>query len=260
MSLLTAPIAVVTGTVFFTLSFLAIRGIRQSDPEPQSVGRQVGTLRRIHAGLRLVAGDRYLRAVCLASGAFQLSFAALMTSYLLFLPRTLHLSGAGIGLVLAALGPGALVGSLVSARLPRRFGYGLVLMSAVVISDGVMLFVPGLHGSGAFTIALLMAINVVYGASSQLVDVGVVSVRQAVTPIAMQGRVAATLDFVGMGLNPVGSLAGGLLASQYGPRTALLVAAVALWLSPLCLAVSPLSRLGKTLPPTNARIDDRLSG
>lgn len=45
-----------------------------------------------------------------------------------------------------------------------------------------------------------------------------------------------------------GSLLGGLPAGRWGLRTSLLLTAVALALSPLFMALSPLARLGKTLP------------
>jgi hypothetical protein len=148
VSLLSAPIALVASTFFFTLSFLSIRRIRR----PESISQQAEPPTRmrwqIHEGLQLVLRDTFLRTVCLASGVFQFSFAALMTVYLLFLPRTLHLSGAAVGMALAALGPGA------------------------------MLCVPGLHGSSGVTVAWLMAINFLFGAFSQLVDVTVMAVRQ----------------------------------------------------------------------------------
>jgi MFS family permease len=98
--------------------------------------------RRIHEGLCFVAGDTSLRTVCLASAAFQFFFAAVMTVYLLFLPRDLHLSGAAAGAALAATGPGALLGSLPAARLPGRFGHGAALVSAAALGDGAFLFVP----------------------------------------------------------------------------------------------------------------------
>ncbi|WP_250574348.1 MFS transporter [Nonomuraea sediminis] len=243
-SLLAAPIAIMGSAFFFALSFLSIRRIRRVEPLPEPTARQA------HQGLRFVIGDPSLRAVGISSALFQFSFAALMTVYLLFLPRTLHLPGAAVGLVLAATGPGALVGSLLSALLPRRFGYGPVLVSAAVLADGVMLVVPALHGSSAVTIAALMAVNFLFGVFSQLVDVTVVTVRQAITPIPLQGRVVATINFVGMGLTPLGSLLGGYLAGALGPRTGLLLTAVALALSPLFMALSPLARLGKDLPGT----------
>ncbi|GGJ89243.1 MFS transporter [Streptomyces camponoticapitis] len=249
VSLLSAPVAVVVGAFFFTVSFLSIRRIRDREAIPQYGGRAAPRMRRqMLEGLRFVARDPALRAVGLASAIFQFFFAALMTVYLLFLPRTLHLSGAEVGLVLAAMGPGAIVGSLLSAGLPKRFGYGVVLVSSAALADGVMLLLPALHGSAARTIACLMAINFLFGVFSQLVDVTVMAVRQSITPPAIQGRTVATINFVGMGLTPLGSLMGGLLAAMWDPRTSLLLAAVGLVLSPVFMAVSPLARLGKELP------------
>ncbi|MEV8015530.1 MFS transporter [Streptomyces sp. NPDC086554] len=198
VTLLSAPVAAVAGAFFFLLSFLSIRRIRRHEPMPDREGREGRQAerppriwRQIREGLQLVVGDGSLWAVGIASALFQFSFAAVMTVYLLFLPRGLHLSGAEVGLALAATGPGAVVGSLLAARLPGRFGHGMVLVSSAVV---------------------------------------------------------ATINFVGMGLTPLGSLLGGLLAGEWGLRTGLLMTAVALALSPLYMAFSPLAHLGKELP------------
>ncbi|MER5373275.1 MFS transporter [Streptomyces sp. NPDC002553] len=257
VSALSAPIAAASGAVFFTLSFLSIRRIRRPEYIPERPGsaghlerseRPARVWRRIHAGLRFVVGDATLRTVCLASAAFQFFFAAVMTVYLLFLPRDLHLSGTVVGLALAATGPGALLGSMLAARLPSRFGHGTVLVSAAALGDGVFVLVPALHGSSATTVAALLAINFVFGTFGQLVNVTIMAVRQAVTPDGMQGRAAATINFVGMGLTPLGSLVGGLLAQTWGTRTSLLAAAAGMLLSPALMALSPLTHLGRTLP------------
>jgi len=255
VSLLSAPIAAASSALFFVVSFLSIARIRRREPIPERSGRPPRVWPQIHEGLHFVASETSLRTVCLASAAFQFSFAALMTVYLVFLARELHLSGTAVGLVLAATGPGALVGALLAARLPGRFGYGTVLVSAAVLGDGVMLCVPALHGPAAVTVPSLVAVNFVFGAFGQLVNVTVMAVRQAVTPDGMQGRVAATITFAGMGLTPLGSLLGGFLAQEWGLRTSLLVTAAGMMLSPVLMATSPLARLGRELPsqPTAQR-------
>lgn len=255
VSLLSAPVAAAAGALFFAVSFVSLRRIRRPESAPEGVApvperpEHAAPVRgRIREGLRFVAGNAWLRAVCLASAAFQLSFAATMTVYLLFLPRELHLTGATIGLALAATGPGALLGSVLAARLPGRLGHGVVLVSAAVLGNGALLCVPALYGSSTATILALLAVNFVFGTFSQLVNVTVMSVRQAVTPDGMQGRAAATITFVGMGFTPLGSLLGGLLAQEWGLRTGLLVTAAGMMLSPLLMAVSPLAGLGRVLP------------
>ncbi|MCX5358470.1 MFS transporter [Streptomyces sp. NBC_00124] len=262
VSLLSAPIAAVSSALFFALSFLSIRRIRRVESASDHRDRPSRVWRRIHEGLRFVVSDTALRTVCLASAAFQFSFAAVMTVYLLFLPRELHLSGAAVGLALAATGPGALLGSVLAARLPNRFGYGPVLVAAATLGDGVFLCVPALHGSPAVTVPALLAVNFVFGVGSQLVNVAVMAVRQTVTPDGMQGRAAATITFVGMGLSPLGSLLGGFLAEAWGFRTSLLATATGMLLSPVVMALSPLVRLGRTLPaPQSAPLTaDRAKG
>lgn len=123
-----------------------------------------------------------------------------------------------------------------------------MLVSAAALGDGVFLFVPVLHGSSVVTVPALLTVNFVFGTFSQLVNVTVMAVRQTVAPDGMQGRAAATVNFVGTGLTPLGSLLGGLLAEAWGMRTSLLVAAAGMLLSPAPMALSPLARLGRTLP------------
>ncbi|MGW2720023.1 MFS transporter [Streptomyces sp. NPDC001492] len=252
VSVLSAPIAVAAGAVCFVLSFLSIRRMGRGEAVPERLERPPRLWRRIQEGLRFVVGDALLRTVCLASAAFQFFFAAATTVYLLFLPRDLHLSGTAIGLALAATGPGALLGSLLAARLPGRFGYGPVLVSAAALGDGVFLLVPALHGSAVVTVPALLALNFVYGTFSQLVNVTVMAVRQTVTPDGMQGRAAATINFVGMGMTPLGSLLGGFLAEVWGTHTSLLATAAGMLLSPVLMALSPLARLG----PQGAHVAD----
>jgi MFS family permease len=235
VSLLSGPIAAASSALFFVLSFLSIARIRHRESIPEHAGRPSRVWRQILEGIRFVAGDTSLRTVCLASATYQLSFAAMMTAYLVFLPR-------------AATGPGALLGSLLAARLPSRFGYGAVLVFSAVVGDGVMLCVPALHGPSTVMIPSLVAVNFVFGTFGQLVNVTVMAVRQAVTPIGMQGRAAATINFAGMGLAPLGSLLGGFLAEQWDLRTAILVTAAGMMLSPALMVLSPLARLGRALP------------
>ncbi|MEU9169016.1 MFS transporter [Streptomyces sp. NPDC048420] len=257
VSLLSAPIAAASSALFFALSFLSIRRIRRSESMPGRAERPPRVGRRIREGLRFVVGDTALRTVCLASAAFQFSFAAMMTVYLLFLPRELHLSGTAVGLALAATGPGALLGSVLAARLPSRFGHGPVLVSAAALGDGAFLCVPALHASATVTVPVLLAVGFVFGTGGQLVNVTVMAVRQAVTPDGMQARAAATITFVGMGLTPLGSLLGGFLAQEWGLRTSLLATAAGMLLSPVVMALSPLARLGRALPPPADRTAPR---
>ncbi|MFI6680742.1 MFS transporter [Kribbella sp. NPDC050470] len=237
VSLLTAPLAVLGSAVGFLVSVVSIWRLPDARPVAPSGG--------IRDGLWLVVRDSSLRAIAMATCVYQFFFTAMMTVYILFLSRSLELPGAAMGLVLAAFGPGALAGSLLSSRMPRWFGYGRVVVFAALISDLVMLSTAALHGSTTVTVAALVTINFLYGVFSQTVDVAIMAIRQAITPDTVQGRVVATIAFLGMGLTPVGALLGGAAAGVFGVRAALVATIAGLFLSPLTLSLSPLARLGR---------------
>ncbi|MFI7061533.1 MFS transporter [Kribbella sp. NPDC050124] len=239
VSLLTAPFAVLASAFGFLVSVVSIWRLPDATPVAPSGG--------VRDGLKLVVRDRSLRAIAQATCVYQFFFTAVMTVYILFLSRSLELPGAAMGIVLAAFGPGALVGSLVSSRMPRWFGYGRVVVFAALISDLVMLSTTTLHGSGTAAVAALVTINFLYGVFSQTVDVAIMAIRQAITPDAAQGRVVATINFLGMGLTPVGALLGGAAAGVFGVRAALIATIAGLFLSPLTLSLSPLARLGQVV-------------
>ena len=248
VTLLPALIAAAAGAPFFGLSFLSILRIRHESVPQRPQAPVPGSGGRCTRASVSSSATRHCGRCAWRRPPFSSSFAALMTIYLLFLARDLHLAGAAVGLALAATGPGALLGSLLAARLPGRFGYGAV--AGVRGGAGRWGHAVGARAGGpaAVTIPALVAVNFVFATFGQLVDVTVMAVRQAVTPAGMQGRAAATITFAGMGLTPVGSLLGGFLGQQCGLRAGLLVTAAGLLLSPAVLALSPLARLGTTLP------------
>jgi MFS family permease len=237
VSLLTAPVAVVAGAVFYLLSFLSIQRIHR----PERRGPVVPM--KLTGRMRLVFSTSVLRAIAVASAVGHFFLAGLMTVYLVYLAQVLALPAGIVGLVMAALGPGALIGAVFSAAVPRRFGYGRVMILAALGADLAILVVlpaPGVAG--------LIVINLVFGALTQLIDVAATAVRQVVTPLNAQGQVVATLNFLGMGLTPLGSLLAGVLAAAVGVREVLLVCALGMLLSPLAMVLSPLRKLGRTLP------------
>ncbi|MEU7004580.1 MFS transporter [Nonomuraea sp. NPDC046570] len=248
VSLVTAPVAVLASTLFFLMSALAIGRIERSEPVPEASARPGSTFGQIREGLGLVTRDAVLRTVAITAGIFNFFFTAFMTIYIVFLSRDLHLSGAMIGLCMAAFGPGFLVGALLAAKLPKRFGYGVVLVAAAAISDAVMLGVAALHDPGPVTVVLLIVINFLFGAFAQTFNVSLMAVRQAITPDHIQGRAAATIRFIGVGLAPLGALLGGFVGGEIGLRVSVLLAAVGMCLAPVFLVTSPLARVGRELP------------
>lgn len=76
------------------------------------------------------------------------------------------------------------------------------------------------------------------------------SLRQAVTPEPLRGRVAATLRLGMFGGMPLGTLLGGTLATLVGLRPSLWVAAAGMFLAAVPYAVSSTGRLTALPEPT----------
>ena len=70
-----------------------------------------------------------------------------------------------------------------------------------------------------------------------------VSLRQAIVPQRLQGRMHATMRFLGWSTQPLGALCGGLLGETCGVRHALVVAAVGGMTAFLWLLGSPVRHL-----------------
>jgi MFS family permease len=75
-------------------------------------------------------------------------------------------------------------------------------------------------------VALLVAGGILVGFGGVVYNVNQVSLRQAITPGHMQGRMNATMRFVVWGTLPIGALAGGALGGAIGLRQTLWVAAL----------------------------------
>ncbi|WP_441251810.1 hypothetical protein [Kitasatospora sp. McL0602] len=82
----------------------------------------------------------------------------------------------------------------------------------------------------------------------------IVSLRQALTPQSMMGRMTAAFRTLLFGGGALGGLTAGLLADRIGAREALTVAAIGSAVVVVGLVVSPVSRLHSlpTAPPGEA--------
>ena len=139
----------------------------------------------------------------------------------------LGLGPAAIGLVFAAGGPGALLGALAVERLGRRIGVGRTIVVTQILTGVARLLIPLAGGPAWLAIAVLAASEFLLGFVRIAFNVSQVSLRLAITPDRMHGRVNATMRFIMWGVTPFGALAGGLLATTaLGLRGTLLIAAI----------------------------------
>jgi predicted MFS family arabinose efflux permease len=168
-------------------------------------------------GFRWLWNHRLLRKLAIVSTALGTASFVGNAVFVIFATDALELSEFGYGVLLVPGALGGIAGSLAAARF-TRFPLRRTLPVAVL-------------GSGASTwLMALTSSPVVVGALSA-VSLGSVMVwnvltlglRQRVIPNELLGRVGASYRFlVYLGM-PFGALAGGLLANQFGVRSAIFV-------------------------------------
>jgi MFS family permease len=194
----------------FLVSAGLLAGLRRTTPSrpvTTSLRRSVGD------GVRWLRSDRLLRvlAVLLGVNNFCGQFGA--ATLVLLATHTLHVSATGYGVLLGAAAVGAVVGGLVDAPLVSALGETPAVLLALVGMASAYL-VMGL-APDAQVLGAGMALN---GFFVSLWNVVTVSLRQALVPRELLGRVNSVYRMLGWGFMPLGALAGGVVADRFGLR------------------------------------------
>ena len=195
----------------------------------------------IGEGLRRVAGDRILRDLAGSTAMLNLGSGMILATVVLFATVDVGLTAAQFGLVYGLGNIGFLLGALSVGVLTRRVGIGRTFAWSTYATALAMILLA-LAGGGA-AVFFLLAGRFVGAAATPLFNINALSLRQARVSDAIMGRVNATFLFIDWGPLPLGSLLGGLLATGFGPRAALVAAAVCGVIGAAWIALSPAARL-----------------
>jgi MFS family permease len=205
-------------------------------------------------GLRVVWGHPVLRALAGQLATLQLAGGITTTLLVLYATRELGLPPVFLGALTAVFGSVALLAALVQGRVAARLNQRRALVGSLLLTGLGNVCVPLTGAWPGAAGPLLVARMVLHGLAAPVFNASSVGLRQMVTPDRLQGRVSATIRFVGWGLLPVSAFLGGLLAERIGVLPALTVAAalsLAACLWPLLLiprAIKPLE-LGEPAAP-----------
>jgi len=162
-------------------------------------------------GLRYVLSHPVLRNISLMMAMINMVGATVFAEIVLFAKQALRAEDSEVGLLFAAGGAGVVVLSLAAGPLRKRWSFGNVALGALMLSG---LLTIGL----AYTTSLWIAI-VLWGLSSGLgilFNINTGSLRQAIVPNQMLGRVISIAMVLAWSANPIGALAGGLVIERTG--------------------------------------------
>lgn len=250
VSLLSAPFALLVDALSFLISAVFIARTRVAEAAPETRGGRAGVVGEITEGVRVVIDDRVLRALAGASATTILFGRMFMAVYVLYMTRVLGLSAVAVGLVFATGGVGSFAGSIVAERLARRFGPGPAMIGAQVAFGLTGMLVPLAVLVPSWALPMIVASEFAQWMAILIYWVNAISVRQAITPDRLLGRVNATMWFLAGGANPIGSVIGGALGGLIGVPLTLVVASFGMLLGFLWLLLSPVRSLS-TMPATN---------
>ena len=223
-----AASAVTADAASFVASALLIRGIRAQEPPIAPVDPTTSPLRalggEIREGLRYVLGHRVLRLIAGSTATSNFFSAMTEAVYLLYAVRERHYSAGLIGLVFTLGNLGALAAAVTTERVTRRLRLGRAIALGMLLS-GVGTLLIGLAPT-AHTVVYFVVAWLLFGYGGTLYNIDQVSLRQAITPPRMLGRMNASMRFMVWGTMPFGSLAGAALGSVIGLRPTLVLAGI----------------------------------
>jgi len=244
--------AVLIDATSFVASFASLIAIRsQEDHRPRATGDARTTLRtEIAEGLRFVWHEPYIRSVALSTSTFNFFNTMGFSVSLLFFRRQIHLSPARIGVLLSAGGVGGVIGAALAARIARRFGVGRTILLAAMMSGLSELAYPLVTPANANV--LIVVGGFLTGAGAVIYNVNQVSVRQALCPLPLQGRMNASVRTIVWGCMPIGAFIGGVLGSTIGLRPTLWVGGIGALTAFAWIIFSPVRAL-RVLPTSVSR-------
>ncbi len=240
-----AAVVIVADVVSYVVSGIALALIRKPEPKPEADAEQGNMLAAIWAGLRWVMAQPLIRPLALASAVYSFfEIGVLQALYVLFVLEEPGIPATWVGFILAAGGPGAIIGAWVSVRLMKGVGPGPTMFWCTVIGNSMLLLVPLAAGPLWLAATMLVVSQFFVNLTTQIFLVNHITLLQTITPPAMQGRVVATIWSLGLVPAPLGALLGGVLGGAIGLRpTMLAAAAIGAFVPILLLFFSPIPRL-----------------
>jgi MFS family permease len=258
VQILTAPVAIGIDALSYVVSVATLWIIRTPEPMLRPHAQQDSSWQEIKEGLSVVMRAPLLRVMAILTGIANIADSMLLTIVVLYITRDLHVTPVFLGVIFAAIGPGELLGSLLTPHLVRRFGMGPALVGAASLMAVASLLIPLAGGSQYVVVLILGGAYFLIGIGNPIYNINSMSLRQAITPDRLLGRINATMWVISWGAIPIGALVAGALGSVIGLRLTLVIGAVGYVLWGVLLFLSPIRSLRE--PPTLVEEELALEG
>jgi MFS family permease len=246
---ITAPYAIIADAVSFLVSTIFMIRMRHREQVVQHTAEAPRSKMwpDVKEGLRFVVRHPWLRAIAACTGSSNFFSSLLFAIVLLYAVRDLHLSSTAIGVVFAVGSVGSIIGALFVNRIQRR-----ICVGPTIVATAILFSVGGLAyplAPKSFPLPLLMVGQALFGFGAVAYNITQVSLRQSITPERLQGRMNAAMRWIVWGTIPLGSLAGGAIATVSSLHATLWVAAIGELFTFLPVLLSPVRSIGAMPDP-----------
>lgn len=223
IKLLGAPLALAVDALLLLVAAAILRGVTVTE----RLHRQAASSfwRDLKTGLVFVRDQRLLVSLACAVGGWQMCNQAAQVVQILFATRVLNLSAQSVGLSYVALGVGTVAASVTGHRISRRFGPGPSLIGGFAIC-GLGWLVLALAPANAWGVVAFAFTLACFGVGAVLIFINFLSMRQAVTPAPLLGRMTSTMRWLILIPAGPGALLGGWLGEHVSLRSSLLFAGI----------------------------------
>lgn len=223
------------------LSLLAAGLLAGLPPQAPRGGARRHLWHELRDGAAFVTGHPLLRPVLVTAVFFNLAWFVLQAVYVVYAVERLGLGAAGVGVTLGVYGAGMLAGALAAPWLAGRLSFGALIAAGPLCALAASLI---LLSTLALPSGLWAAVGFfLFGAGPILWTIATTTLRQAITPNALLGRVSAVILTATFGARPLGALIGAALASRLGLEACLWVSSAGFAAQFAVLAASPVPRL-----------------
>ncbi len=229
IGLLRAPFAIVLDAISYFVSAIFVFWIRRPEPpiEPHDEaahGPRPSMRSEISQGLRYVTGHRWLRSIAATTGTSNFFGNVMGAILILFLVRDRGFDAQTLGFAFSIGSIGVLAAALLTSRITKVLGVGrtLIVMAFFFSLAGI----PVAAAPDDLLFPAVALSGFLGGFCGVAWNINQVSLRQAITPTRMQGKMNATMRFIVWGTIPLGQIVGGFLATVVGLHTTIWIGAL----------------------------------
>jgi MFS family permease len=221
-----APLAVLFDAFSFLLSALSIALMR-----PQEIQHSAPTETRepfwseMRGVLRILFAQPLLRVLVISTGLRNFFGGTFFALYTIYIVQELRIAPVFYGILIALGGVGALIGSVITPHLTRRFGAKRALLCGALLHSSLALLTPLAYGSTLLMFGMLGISQLIGDIGFALYSINETSLMQSTIPTHMQGRAHAVITLLIGSITPSGALLAGIVSEYIGIRFTLLCGA-----------------------------------